>query len=1193
MEVNPPSADYEVIGLLSMDTAAFNPMSIYFDPNEGSPVVYSKNDIHFRFWNNRDYLVDTVKTYVDANVSRNVVADTIERNTTELIASPTGNNVHWFVLDAGIGDSLAFKSDRGCALQLFAPSGDRILTSIGTNSIAWNGLTARENGFYYLAVSNASFNNPNLNVSYFHLYKYAIVDYDVHNVGNYGYSTINFVGNGFDSLSAVMFINAMNDTITQIQIGHETNTHTSVVFDFSGADTGLYRAVFLFDDYVLTIDSALRVESASDIILTSNVSFQTSFIRGSKVKYTITITNTGNSTAYNVPFYTYIGTPESDDVSFIKFDGLGLPNIFESILDSIPENEREEWLRYGEEEIGDRHHFISARGVDEETGDSVSILSGYFLMTLAPYETKTLSLNITSSGSVDVWFTIPDTIAIQSTAPQMQYSDSIPPTMLAGNTFSQYYCCWKDRIDCVLGGIDGLLNIGEILADAGEIAGVTITVTGAGSVAGAPITTISIAAEQIIAISSCYLSMLSDKLDKISNTYCGGEESSDLMDILNNPVFNGISNTSTIMNCLSGIGLLGKLKKINKAKEFVEGLSKVITLHNFSFGLVGGTTNCITSFFGKKPNCPPAPAKGGKSNLVYPIDPNEIYGYAAESGSLAVGRDVEELSYIIQFENDTTLATSNATKVYLIDTLDANLFDLSTFAARKVIIGSKEVSLNGEKEFVRTIDMRPEINSLAQVSLAFDSVNGVVLWELSTLDPITLDEINDPHRGFLPVNFNGEGLGEVLFTVNRRNDLADSTLIPNYATIIFDNNEGINTSVWQNVVDATPPQSSVVNISVADTTATLSVETSDNLSGVWKYNVFAQYGATSEWESVAENIPADSMISVRVYDGLNTGFVSIAIDSAGNMESKPMLRDADIFALHVYSETNIAQGYVRGLGSYDSLSVVSITAVPNDCYSFERWNDGNTDNPRTFTLTKDTTFSAIFEQVGFDTAFAASICEGTSYTENGFNVSEAGTYTQVLQSTSGCDSVVTLTLSVNPIQNTALSASICQGEVYTENGFDVSEAGVYTRVLQSASGCDSVVTLTLSVNPVYSTVVDATINEGETYTENGFNASEAGTYIQTLQSELGCDSTITLNLAVNASLYDIDALEYSFHPNPTSGKITFDKQVERVDVVDMNGKVVATFLMAKDIDLGELPAGAYSLKISVGSRILTRKVIKE
>ncbi len=138
MEVNPPSADYEVIGLLSMDTAAFNPMSMYFDPNEGSPVVYSKNDIHFRFWNNRDYLVDTVKTYVDANVSRNVVADTIERNTTELIASPTGNNVHWFVLDAGIGDSLAFKSDRGCALQLFAPSGDRILTYIGTNSIAWN-----------------------------------------------------------------------------------------------------------------------------------------------------------------------------------------------------------------------------------------------------------------------------------------------------------------------------------------------------------------------------------------------------------------------------------------------------------------------------------------------------------------------------------------------------------------------------------------------------------------------------------------------------------------------------------------------------------------------------------------------------------------------------------------------------------------------------------------------------------------------------------------------------------------------------------------------------------------------------------------------------------------------------------------------------------------------------------------------
>ena len=149
------------------------------------------------------------------------------------------------------------------------------------------------------------------------------------------------------------------------------------------------------------------------------------------------------------------------------------------------------------------------------------------------------------------------------------------------------------------------------------------------------------------------------------------------------------------------------------------------------------------------------------------------------------------------------------------------------------------------------------------------------------------------------------------------------------------------------------------------------------------------------------------------------------------------------------------------------------------------------------------------------TTLSAAICEGSVYTENGFNVSEAGTYTQNLQTVNGCDSVVTLNLTVNPVANTNLTAAICEGTTYTENGFNASEAGVYTQNLQTVNGCDSIVTLTLSVNPIENTTLSAAICEGTTYTENGFNASEAGTYTQTLQTINGCDSIVTLTLTVN------------------------------------------------------------------------------
>ena len=51
-------------------------------------------------------------------------------------------------------------------------------------------------------------------------------------------------------------------------------------------------------------------------------------------------------------------------------------------------------------------------------------------------------------------------------------------------------------------------------------------------------------------------------------------------------------------------------------------------------------------------------------------------------------------------------------------------------------------------------------------------------------------------------------------------------------------------------------------------------------------------------------------------------------------------------------------GKVAGAGLY--AQETSITATPNDGYTFMRWSDGNTDNPRTIQVTSDTTLTAEF-----------------------------------------------------------------------------------------------------------------------------------------------------------------------------------------------------------------------------------------
>lgn len=150
----------------------------------------------------------------------------------------------------------------------------------------------------------------------------------------------------------------------------------------------------------------------------------------------------------------------------------------------------------------------------------------------------------------------------------------------------------------------------------------------------------------------------------------------------------------------------------------------------------------------------------------------------------------------------------------------------------------------------------------------------------------------------------------------------------------------------------------------------------------------------------------------------------------------------------------------------------------------------------------------------YDTIYA-SICDNQTYIDEMFNTDSAGTYTWYSQTELGCDSLTTLILTVNPTHETLIVDTICFGENYTQNGFDEHEAGLYILNLQNIYGCDSIVKLNLHVKPSYSTTIDAAICDNETYSLNGFSETTEGVYVHTFQNMYGCDSIITLNLTVN------------------------------------------------------------------------------
>lgn len=145
----------------------------------------------------------------------------------------------------------------------------------------------------------------------------------------------------------------------------------------------------------------------------------------------------------------------------------------------------------------------------------------------------------------------------------------------------------------------------------------------------------------------------------------------------------------------------------------------------------------------------------------------------------------------------------------------------------------------------------------------------------------------------------------------------------------------------------------------------------------------------------------------------------------------------------------------------------------------------------------------------------SEICQGETYTKNGFNASTSGLYTQNLKTISGCDSIINLNLVINYPKQTNLSAEICQGETFTQNGFNVSTSGLHTLYLKTIKGCDSIVNLNLVINKPVQTNIKAEICDGEIYSKNGFNYSKEGLYTIKLQNSKGCDSIVNLNLVVN------------------------------------------------------------------------------
>lgn len=116
-------------------------------------------------------------------------------------------------------------------------------------------------------------------------------------------------------------------------------------------------------------------------------------------------------------------------------------------------------------------------------------------------------------------------------------------------------------------------------------------------------------------------------------------------------------------------------------------------------------------------------------------------------------------------------------------------------------------------------------------------------------------------------------------------------------------------------------------------------------------------------------------------------------------------------------------------------------------------------------------------------------CE-TYLAPDGMQYTTSGTYTATIPNVAGCDSVVTINLTINEATTSLITASVCDS--YDLNGTIYNFTGVYYQTLTNSIGCDSVITLDLEVTPVPSVPVivgELSYCEGDTPTALSVGAS--------------------------------------------------------------------------------------------------------
>jgi hypothetical protein len=348
------------------------------------------------------------------------------------------------------------------------------------------------------------------------------------------------------------------------------------------------------------------------------------------------------------------------------------------------------------------------------------------------------------------------------------------------------------------------------------------------------------------------------------------------------------------------------------------------------------------------------------------------------------------------------------------------------------------------------------------------------------------------------------------------------------------------------------------------------------------------------WYSTGRNFPG-KIDEVRIWNSARTGS-QIANSMNGEFCSAPT-------GLVAYYKFN------QGTAGGNNTGQTTLTDYAGN-------NNGTLQN---FALTGAssnwTTGASLTPGAGGSGTVSITACD--SYVSPGGNVyTTNGTYIDTITSPLGCDSILTINLTINSSSTGSITATGCNSYTSPSGNYTWTTNGTYFDTLVNAQGCDSVLTIGLTLNSIDTNVLQngivltswaAGVNYQWLDCANGF-APIAGANNQTFipiqngdyaveVSDSNCVDTSACYAVTGIGLQEHLASSVKLYPNPGTGTFHLEVPVafnaQSIQVVNASGQLVYAEPFSELLNIPLAPGYYFLIIKSINNQIIKPLIVHE